>query len=130
MLFSLIVFGKYLGFYIDLTSLNSSVCSISFSKEMLIAVLAIATCDFALSLLQLLAFMNSLEIFFHDEMIGDTYKAVLSTVTLPLVTEPADTGNKERFIRLERSDNQGESLHSNLEMVTKSKEFDTKPQKN
>ena len=60
MLFSMIIFGKYLGFYIDLNTLDSSICSISFSKDMLIAVLAIATIDFTLSLLQLLAFLNSL----------------------------------------------------------------------
>lgn len=94
MLFSLIIFGKYLGFYIDLTSLDSSVCSISFSKDMLIAVLAVATCDFTLSLIQIVAFLNSMEIFYHDQMMADSYKAVLSNITLPMVTEPAETTHK------------------------------------
>ena len=122
MLFSLIIFGKYLSFYIDLTSLDSTVCSITFSKEMLIAVLAIATIDFTLSLLQLLAFLNSLEIFFHDEMMSDTYKAVMSNMTLPMmVTEPGDTANKEKFIQLDRSDVPVDNIQSNLEMVAKPK---------
>lgn len=104
MLFSLIIFGKYLSFYIDLTLLDSSVCSVSYSKDMLIAVLVIATIDFTLSLLQLLAFLNSLEIFYHDERMGETYKAVLSHMTLPMMTtEPAETSSKEKFIRLDRS---------------------------
>jgi hypothetical protein len=89
---------------------------------MLIAVLAIATIDFTLSLLQLLAFLNSLEIFFHDEMMSDTYKAVMSNMTLPMmVTEPGDTANKEKFIQLDRSDVPVDNLQSNLVMVAKPK---------